>query len=247
MSKEHSEQDTRIGRHSSPRHSKPHPLLEQARQAAQYYARRKLDELQANRDLYFQRMAHLRNSSQPHSPSPPKRKKKKKLRKLLPTPAEHRPNRTTKRRQKPALKQPPSEEEEQEQESAVVGAEVGGSGEAGVEEESALSAVGKYEIRAVHETMLEMQTTIDSYLSYQLSNRRKLTVGRAEFMSFLRTTRFALSCQRYLHYLAIYHPRLYRWQDDRLYCLSCSPQQMHDRLQLTRQRMTQIPIPALLI
>jgi hypothetical protein len=92
-----------------------------------------------------------------------------------------------------------------------------------------------------------MQKTIDSYLSYQLSNRRKITVGRGEFISFLKTTRFALSCERYLQYLSTYHKGLYRWEKDRLFCLSCSPEQMQARLEVTRQRMTQIAIPVLLI
>jgi hypothetical protein len=86
---------------------------------------------------------------------------------------------------------------------------------------------------------------LDSYLDFLYHFRRKLFVSRSELATFLATTKYALSAPRYLSLLALIHPALYPWTNDRLPSCPTSPSHRLARQQATRTRMTQICIPQL--
>lgn len=86
---------------------------------------------------------------------------------------------------------------------------------------------------------------LDSYLDFLYHFRRRHFLSRSELHTFLATTKYALSANRYLSLLALIHPALYPWTQDRLSTSPTSTAQRLDRQQATRTRMTQICIPQL--
>ena len=98
-------------------------------------------------------------------------------------------------------------------------------------------------MKAVHENILELQKTIDSYLDYQYTYRKKRSLQTEELFNFLKTTKYSLNSQRYFRYLMIYNSSLYFLEEEKIYCRDFPAEHIEERYKESKIKMTQKEIP----
>jgi hypothetical protein len=103
--------------------------------------------------------------------------------------------------------------------------------------ESSLSSEEHYELRAVHLAALDVQRIIDGCLDFHFCSRKRRSMTKTELVSFLKTTKYSLNCEKYINLLSAYNRHVYSWTDGRVACREFTTKEIDERVEATRERM----------